>query len=194
MSVSLALPPTPMGLFVSIAVVFLLPLCLHVMRRSAKLGSVTAAWRASVARKGSWTASAQHFLAMREKARILEEPESDTLRGGSSDEDRARRLRDVWGRYVVRTGERHDPDAKRALRERVERETSAFLAFGATALKEKRHDGTAAEAFVGGGGGAPATSISDTDAGADKRSENAAEAHGASRTTEKTTTTTMMNF
>lgn len=74
------------------------------------------AFEKSARRKGSWTASLYHFVAMAQKQRISKD---ETI---SSDIERERRIRNVYGRYVIRTGERHDPESKKKLRE----EAAAF--------------------------------------------------------------------
>jgi RimJ/RimL family protein N-acetyltransferase len=61
------------------------------------------AWRKSVARKGSWTASLAHFYAMAAKS-VVEQ--SDAAR-----DVKDRRVRDIWGRFVVRTKETHEDKA-----------------------------------------------------------------------------------
>lgn len=83
-------------------------LTLHSMQKIAKFGVVNALNK-SFARKGSWTASLYHFLAMLYKAMI---------ESGSAPR-KEKRVRDVFGWYAVRTGEKHDPEKKRILRERA---------------------------------------------------------------------------
>eukprot|EP00656_Telonema_subtile_P001033 TRINITY_DN10494_c0_g1_i2.p1 TRINITY_DN10494_c0_g1~~TRINITY_DN10494_c0_g1_i2.p1 ORF type:complete len:324 (+),score=67.63 TRINITY_DN10494_c0_g1_i2:100-1071(+) len=87
----------------------------HTVIKVRQYGLVNA-WHKSLARKGSWTASIHHFIAMLRSA-ILE---------GSNLPLRLKQLksRNIWGRFIVNTGERHTAEQKRALRERVEAESA----------------------------------------------------------------------
>ncbi|KAJ8608813.1 hypothetical protein CTAYLR_009359 [Chrysophaeum taylorii] len=81
----------------------------HCFRMTARHGLVNALAK-SAARKGSWTASSYHFVAMVSAGLLMRNKNISLM-------ERGRRLRNIYGRYVRRTGERHDDARKRELRE-----------------------------------------------------------------------------
>lgn len=92
-------------------------LAVHIMLHCSKHG-LAIAWQKSIARKGSWTASLYHFFAMWSKHQIVAERE---LKGpnlsDAEEKDLIRRERNIYGRYCARSGERHNSDGKKRLRE-----------------------------------------------------------------------------
>lgn len=97
--------PSPAG---AAALLLALAALAHAGAMAYRYGLVNA-WRKSVARKGSWTASIEHFRAM-----LLKEVVARDTR--LTPRAKGRRLRNVWGGYAMRTGERHDAAGKAELR------------------------------------------------------------------------------
>jgi hypothetical protein len=86
----------------------LVALAVHSAMKIRQYGLINA-WSKSLARKGSFTASLHHFIAMVKNTILSRKPiDADA-------KERARK--NIWGRYVVRTGEKHDAKGKQKLRE-----------------------------------------------------------------------------
>lgn len=92
----------------------------HVCTKINKYGLANAFMK-SVGRRGSWTASFYHFFAMRDDAYLTHEiKETKSIKLQLSEEEESaflKRKRNIYGRYVTRTGERHDAEGKKKLRE-----------------------------------------------------------------------------
>ena len=71
-------------------------------------------------RKGSWTASMHHFVAMVTKSFLEAEYRGENGQhnpNALNGKVYLQRLRNIYGRYVRKTGEKHDTEGKKKLRD-----------------------------------------------------------------------------
>ena len=96
----------------ALGIVLVTALTAHIWDKVRKYGLLNA-WTKSVSRKGSWTATIEHFRAMW-SLRLLEYDTKLPMK--------ARHLaeRNINGRYVLRTGEKHNAEGKKKIKEKWE--------------------------------------------------------------------------